>query len=84
MTTIPFVIRDGKPLELDLYKRDREMPSAPLVITIYGGSWMSGAKEDLPALNTYLASRGYAVAAVSYRLAPAYPFPAAKSQAMFA
>ena len=77
MTTIPFVVRDGKPLELDLYKRDRQMPPAPLVITIYGGSWMAGAKEDLPALNSYLASRGYAVAAVSYRFAPAHPFPAA-------
>ncbi|MEO8577127.1 MAG: alpha/beta hydrolase [Gemmatimonadales bacterium] len=77
MTTIPFVVRDGRPLELDLYKRDRAMPAAPLVITIYGGSWMAGAKEDLPALNSYLASRGYAVAAVSYRLAPAHPFPAA-------
>ena len=77
MTTIPFVMRDGKQLELDLYKRDRVMPPAPLVITIYGGSWRSGAKEDLPALNNYLASRGYAVAAVSYRFAPTHPFPAA-------
>lgn len=77
MTTIPFVVRDGTPLELDLYKRDREMPPAPLVLTIYGGSWRSGAKENLPALNTYLASRGYAVAAVTYRFAPAHPFPAA-------
>ncbi len=77
MTTIPFVVRDGTPLELDLYKRDREMPPLPLIMTIYGGSWRSGAKEDLPELNTYLASRGYAVAAASYRFAPAHPFPAA-------
>jgi len=77
MTTIPFVVRDGKPLELDFYKRDRGMAPAPLVVMIYGGSWRSGVKEDLPALNSYLASRGYAVAAVSYRFAPAHPFPAA-------
>ena len=77
LTTIPFVVRDGKPLALDLYRRDRELPAAPLVVMIYGGSWRSGTKEDLPALNSYLASRGYAVAAVSYRFAPAHPFPAA-------
>ena len=77
LTTIPFVVRAGKPLELDLYRRDRTLPAAPLVVMIYGGSWRSGTKEDLPALNSYLASRGYAVAAVSYRFAPAHPFPAA-------
>ena len=28
LTTIPFVVRDGKPLELDLYRRDRTLPAA--------------------------------------------------------
>lgn len=77
MTTFPFALRNGKPLELDLYKRDRVMPPAPLVVMIHGGSWQAGTKGDLPALNSYLASRGYAVAAVSYRFAPTHPFPAA-------
>ena len=50
---------------------------APLVVMIHGGSWQSGARTDLPELNSYLASLGYAVAAPSYRFAPAHPFPAA-------
>lgn len=77
MRTIQFIVRDGQPLMLDMYRRDREASAAPLVVVIHGGSWRSGAKGDLPALNSYLASRGYAVAAVSYRFAPANPFPAA-------
>ncbi|HEX2722840.1 MAG TPA: alpha/beta hydrolase [Gemmatimonadaceae bacterium] len=77
VTTIPFVVRDGTPLALDLYKRDRVLSPAPIVVMIYGGSWRSGSRTDLPQLNYYLASRGYAVAAVSYRFAPAHPFPAA-------
>ena len=47
------------------------------MIMINGGSWRGGTRHDLPALNRYLASRGYAVAAVSYRFAPKYPHPAA-------
>jgi len=44
---------------------------------IHGGSWSGGTREDLPDLNAYLAARGYAVAAISYRFAPKYPHPAA-------
>ena len=74
--TIPFVERDGKALQLDLYKSVRVTVPTPIVVMIYGGSWRSGTKADLPDLNRYLAARGYAVAAVSYRLAPQYKFPA--------
>lgn len=49
---------------------------APLVIVIHGGSWRSGDNKQLPELNSYLASKGYNVAAITYRLAPAYRAPA--------
>lgn len=82
MATLIYARRDDKRLELDLY-RTRDSSAAadsvrkPLVVTIHGGSWTGGSRADLPELNSYLAARGYAVAAVSYRLAPKFPFPAA-------
>lgn len=75
-TTMTYVVRDGKPLQLDVYRRDQMLPPAPLVIAIHGGSWRSGNRWDLPALNYYLASRGYVVATPSYRFAPEFPHPA--------
>jgi len=66
----------GGELGLDLYEPQGGGP-APLVVMIHGGSWAGGTSADLAALNFYLAGRGYAVAALSYRFAPAYPFPAA-------
>jgi len=85
LKTFAYAMRDDKPLELDLYRArvdsaartSSPLPPAPLIITIHGGSWTGGSNKDLPQLNYYLASRGYAVAALSYRLAPDNPFPAA-------
>jgi acetyl esterase/lipase len=76
MTTMNYAVRDGMPLALDVYRRDRAMPPAPLVVAIHGGSWRSGYRSDLPALNAYLAARGYVVATPSYRFSPAFPHPA--------
>jgi len=49
-----------------------------VLVYIHGGSFTSGDKRvgsgviDIPAMN----ERGYAVAAINYRLMPEYPFPA--------
>lgn len=83
--TLNYVTRDSKPITLDLYivrgstdsAAGDSSAGAPLVITIHGGSWVGGSSSDLPELNHYLAARGYAVAAIGYRLAPENPFPAA-------
>ncbi len=71
-----FAVRDGVPLDLDVYTRDGAASAAPIVIVLYSGSWRGGSKADQPQLNRYLASRGYVVAAPNYRLAPRYHFPA--------
>jgi acetyl esterase/lipase len=47
----------------------------PCVIVIHGGSWSSGDSKQLPELNSYLANKGYHVAAINYRLAPTYQSP---------
>lgn len=77
VTTLNYVARDSAPLQVDVYRKAGDSAMRPLVITIHGGSWMSGSNKELAALNYDLADHGYVVAAVNYRLAPANPFPAA-------
>lgn len=74
---VTYVERDGKPLTLDLYLPPAEATPAPGVLVVHGGGWHSGDSRQLDDLNDYLAARGYVVAALNYRLAPTYPFPAA-------
>jgi acetyl esterase/lipase len=62
-------------LTLDFYRAEKGKP-APCVIVVHGGGWDSGERSQLPALNPELARLGFAVAAVSYRLAPAAVWPA--------
>lgn len=67
----------GRELTLDFYPARADSP-APVVVVIHGGSWQSGDSTQLAPLNSYLVGRGYAVAALNYRLAPEWPFPAAR------
>ena len=64
----------AEPLELDFYATDK--PDAPVVIVVHGGGWDSGDRGQLAEFNHWLAGEGYNVAAISYRLAPRYPWPA--------
>jgi acetyl esterase/lipase len=61
-------------LHLDFYP-SQSSGLKPCVIVIHGGSWSSGDSKQLPELNSYLANTGYHVAAVNYRLAPAFQSP---------
>ncbi len=75
---------DGQTLRLDLYQPPSSPRPAPCVIVIHGGSWRSGDSKQLAPLNTYLAARGYIVAAINYRLAPRWRFPAARDDVIAA
>jgi acetyl esterase/lipase len=66
----------AKDLTLDFYKSQLKLNFSPLIIVIHGGSWQSGDNKQLPELNSYLAAKGYNVAAINYRLASAYKAPA--------
>lgn len=57
---------------LDLYLPSGPGPH-PTVVWVHGGSWVRGDREDRTALNRWLAGRGWAVAAVDYRLPPPEP-----------
>lgn len=73
-------IASGDSLPIELYRPHGLTPNAkaPIVVMIHGGSWHSEEPDQLRPLNSYLAARGYLVARVSYRLAPANRFPAAR------
>jgi acetyl esterase/lipase len=62
-------------LTLDFYQAQSPGP-APLVIAIHGGSWRGGNNQDFIGMDRYLAGRGFAVADITYRLAPKWKFPA--------
>ena len=56
----------------------------PGVLVIHGGSWQTGDRRDLMALNAYLAARDYIVVAINYRLAPKWKFPAGRDDVLSA
>lgn len=76
--TLVYAAPEGRqPLHLDLYGGPDPGKRRPLVVIIHGGSWSGGDKTQLPAMARRLASDGWAVASIDYRLAPAHRYPAA-------
>ncbi len=75
-STVVYATVNGQPLAMDLYQPARAETYLPVVLVIHGGSWHSGHRDELGDLNFYLAARGYLVASIDYRLAPAALFPA--------
>jgi acetyl esterase/lipase len=81
---ITFCTMEGVPLGMDMYFPEtiQETP-AQVLVYVHGGSFTSGDKRkgsgitDIPAMT----ARGFAVAAVNYRLMPEHPFPAAVQDA---
>jgi acetyl esterase/lipase len=64
-------------LALDFYPAVRVDGSpAPCVLLVHGGGWDGGERTEIAHFNHWLARRGYAVAAITYRLAPKFPWPA--------
>jgi acetyl esterase/lipase len=49
----------------------------PAIVCIHGGGFRAGKREGYDKLIQKLAQHGYVAITVTYRLAPAYPFPAA-------
>jgi acetyl esterase/lipase len=62
-------------LQLDFYPAIGRS-HAPCVIVIHGGGWDNGDRGQIPQFNDWLARGGYAVADISYRLAPGSIWPA--------
>jgi len=71
-----FAVRENQKLSLDLFRPAYVHDPIPAVIVVHGGGWQGGGSMDFTALNAYLASRDYVVAAINYRSAPRAHFPA--------
>ena len=57
----------------DLYLAKNK--KAPIVITVHGGGWDSRSKSDFDSIAKSLASHGYNVFNINYRLAPKHQHP---------
>ncbi len=80
---LPFEVRENitygpnERNELDLFlPKDDAKKLRPAVVVIHGGAWRSGDKRQLRMLAETFARRGYVAAAINYRLAPKYNYPA--------
>ena len=70
-------LKYNRTLSLDFYRaQGRSGGAAPCVVLVHGGGWDSGSRDEIPHFDHWLARRGYAVAAISYRLAPQFHWPA--------
>jgi acetyl esterase/lipase len=70
-------------LELDFFRALGRTP-APCVIVVHSGGWDNGERSELPDFDRWLARRGYAVAAITYRLAPGSVWPAQRDDILAA
>jgi acetyl esterase/lipase len=63
----------GEALLMDLRVPDGRGPH-PVILYLHSGAWITGDRTGGPAIRQ--ATRGYAVASIDYRLAPAHIWPA--------
>lgn len=73
--TLTYVNYADTGMTLDFYP-SQAVGKRPCVIVIHGGSWAGGDSKQLPELNSLLATRGYNVASINYRMAPKWQTPA--------
>lgn len=74
----------GQPLTLDIYRPGYAHGPLPGLIVVPGGTWSGGDNGDFVAFNAYLAARDYVVLSINRRLAPRWPFPAARDDVLSA
>lgn len=69
----------GEELEMDVFfPTNAAGGRLPVVLYVHGGGWQTGTKSMVSLMpgTSELLRRGYLVAAMNYRLAPKYKFPA--------
>jgi acetyl esterase/lipase len=71
---IVFAEADGDPLKLDLYVPEEAAGPLPALVWIFGGGWRVGDRSKIVVAP--IATRGYVVASIDYRLSGEAKFPA--------
>jgi len=68
----------GVALKMDIHYPQASDRPVPAVVYVHGGGWISGDKAEGAGARVIpeMVARGYLVAAINYRLAPEYKFPA--------
>ncbi len=74
---IEYANPDGQHLQANIARPKSAQGALPCVLCIHGGGFRAGNRDGHNPLLVRFAERGYVAATVSYRLAPAYQFPAA-------
>jgi acetyl esterase/lipase len=74
---IEFAHPGDQRLQLDLAEPTTGTGPFPAIVCIHGGGFRAGTREGYDGLCMTLAAHGYVAATITYRLAPAHPFPAA-------
>ena len=65
---IAYANHDGVELLGDFYL-PKDAKAAPALVAVHGGGWVAGVRSAFQYWGPYLAARGIAVFAISYRLA---------------
>lgn len=74
--TPDIVYGDSARQRLDIYRLRAVRDHAPVIVFLYGGRWMSGAKRDYLLLANSMTRRGWVVVVPDYRMYPSVLFPA--------
>jgi acetyl esterase/lipase len=67
-SSLAYANHDGVELLGDLYL-PKDAKTAPALVAVHGGAWFQGARSAFQYWGPYLAARGIALFAISYRLA---------------
>lgn len=81
LENITYRVIDNEKLQLDVYQPANistgdNTKLAPALLVIHGGGWQAGNRREVNEFNRYMATKGWVVFAVDYRLAPRYTYPA--------
>ena len=71
---IPYAAPNGERLTMRLYSLPQR-ETRPALVVLYGGAWQQGTSAQAANVSRALASKGYVVAALDYRHAPASRYP---------
>ena len=75
MNTVEFVVRDGKPILMDIYqfKDQKTEGGRPVFIYSFGGAWAMGSRVDALCnpLYDHLCEKGWVCVSIDYRLGSA-------------
>lgn len=74
---IEFSNPDNQHLQLNIARPKHGDGPFPAIVCIHGGGFRAGARESYDAMCVRLAGEGFVALTVTYRLSPAYQFPAA-------